>query len=127
MIKTSKSAIKVLAMILISLLILVFSGCSSDNNEKCDKNDDVVVKYDIISARYIHHEGIEKFHITYINSDGKYQTESVDPDYWLEISDENKVVITNPDGFFSYSKTFVLTADTYNQIINASPNIYEIE
>ena len=120
--KSNKIVLKIIALLMVISLVMMFSGCSSDNND-----DVVVVEYDIISARYIHNEGIEKFYITYINSDGKYQTESVDPDYWLEISDENKVVITNPDGVFSYSKTFVLTADTYNQIINASPNIYEIE
>lgn len=123
--KSNKIILKIIALLMAVSLVMMFSGCSSDNNEKSDKNDDVVVKYDIISARYIKYEENEVLDITYIDSDGEYQTESAV--YRLKISDENKVILTNPDSFFGCKQIFTLTVDTYNEIINASPNIYKIK
>lgn len=122
--KPRKTAMKIIAIIMALSFILMFSGCSSDKQEK-----DVVVEHDIISARYllITHEDThdEKLTISYVYN-GEYRTVDLIPSIELTIGDKDKVIEYNPDKFFRYSKDYMLTPETYNKIIEASPNVYEL-
>ena len=122
--KPRKKVMKIIAIIIALSFVLMFSGCGSDKSEK-----DVIIEYDIISARYllITHEDThdEKLIISYMYS-GEYRTTELTPDYELTIGDKDKVIEYNPDDFFGYRKIYMLTPETYNKIIEASPNVYEL-
>ena len=122
--KPRKKVMKIIAIIIALSFVLMFSGCSSDKSEK-----DVIIEYDIISARYllITHEDThdETLTISYMYN-GEYRTEDIIPSIELTIGDRDKVLEYNPGTFFKYRKDHVLTPETYNKIIEASPNVYEL-
>ena len=122
--KPRKTIIKITAIIMALSFIVMFSGCGSNKQDK-----DIVIEYDIVSARYllITHEDTydEKLIISYMYS-GEYHTTELTPDYELTIGDKDKVIEYNPDAFFGYRKIYMLTPETYNKIIETSPNVYEL-
>lgn len=120
--KKNRPLFKITTVLLSLFLLISFTGC-------CNTKDNVVVEFDIISAQYllITYEDCyeEVLNISYID-DGEYCTVDITPDYDLIIGNKNKVIKTNPDSFWGYNE-YMLTPETYNEIINASPKVYEIE
>ena len=87
---------------IILILTLTFSlcGCGNDNKE------DTITEYNIVHARYTSiTEGVfdkeleETIEITYIDKDGEYRTDSIDPSFQLDFGEENKVSYTNEGSF----------------------------
>lgn len=114
---------------IILILTLTFSlcGCGNDNKE------DIITEYNIVYARYTSiTEGVfdkeleETIEITYIDKDGEYRTDSIDPSYRLDFGEENKVSYTNEGSFWGY-KDYMLTKEAYNKVVSNSPMIVDIE
>jgi hypothetical protein len=120
--KSNKIVLKIIALLMVISLVMMFSGCSSEEDE-----EPMVVEYDIIAARYVNSNGNEKLFITYIDSNGEHKTDRVDMDYELEIGSVNQVVIIEPYGFWDYDLNYYLTAETYNEVVRVSPQYYTIE
>ena len=113
---------------IVLILALIFSLCGCGNNDK-----DVITEYKIVHARYTSIvDGIfdkelqETLEITYIDKDGKYDTDSIDPSFQLDFGEENKVLYTNEESFWGY-KDYMLTKEAYNKIVSNSPMIVDIE
>lgn len=114
---------------IILILMLTFSLCGCGNDNKAD----IITEYNIVYARYTSiTEGVfdkeleETIEITYIDKDGEYRTDSIDPEYRISFGKENKVIYTNEGSFWGY-KDYVLTKEAYNKIVSASPMIVDIE
>lgn len=114
-------------IILILALLFTLCGCGNDNKE------DVITEYKIVYAKYTSIvEGIfnkeleETMEITYIDKNGEYKTDSIDPEYRISFGKENKVIYTNEESFLGY-KDYVLTKETYNKIVSSSPMLVDLE
>lgn len=115
------------AIVLMLVLALSLCGCGNDNKE------DIITEYNIVYARYISiTEGVfdkeleETIEITYIDKDGEYRTDSIDPSFQLDFGEENKVSYTNEGSFWGY-KDYMLTKEAYNKVVSNSPMIVDIE
>lgn len=105
------------------LLVATLIGCESKN----------VTEHKIVYARYTSIvEGVfdkeleETLEITYINKNGEYETDSIDPQYRLSFGEENKVTITDEGNFFEMTE-YMLTKEAYNKIVSSSPMIVDFE
>ena len=114
---------------IILILVLLFSLCGCEN----DNNSDVITEYKIVYGKYTSIvEGIfnkkveETLEITYIDKNGEYKTDSLNPKYRIDFGEENKVIYTNEESFWGY-KDYVLTREAYNKIVFSSPMIVELE
>ena len=116
----------IITIILVLMLVLCLSGCGKETK-------DVVTTYDIVMGKYTSFvDGVfdkeleETLEITYIDKDGKYVTDNIDPSFQLDFGDKNKVLFTNEDSFWGY-KDYVLTKEAYNKIVSSSPMVVDIE
>ena len=114
---------------IILIFVLLFSLCSCGNDNK----EDVITEYKIVYGKYISIvEGIfykeleETLEITYIDKNGEYKTDSINPKYRIDFGEENKVIYTNEESFWGY-KDYVLTKEAYNKIVSSSPMVVDIE
>lgn len=118
---------KIFGIIILTLvLVLLLCGCGKDT-------EDVVTEYEIVLGKYTSFvDGIfdkeleETLEITYIDKNGKYVTDSIDPSFQIDFGDENKVLYTNEGSFWGY-KDYVLTKEAYNKIVSSSPMVVDIE
>lgn len=113
---------------IILILVLLFSLCACGNNK-----EDVITEYKIVYGKYTSIvEGIfdkeldETLEITYIDKNGEFKTDSINPKYRLDFGGENKVIYTNEESFWGY-KDYVLTKEAYNKIVSSSPMIIDLE
>ena len=105
------------------LLVATLIGCESEN----------VTEHKIVYARYTSIvEGVfdkeleETLEITYINKNGEYETDSIDPQYRLSFGEENKVTITDEGNFLEMTE-YMLTKEAYNKIVSSSPMVVDLE
>lgn len=105
------------------LLVATLIGCESEN----------VTEHKIAYARYTSIvEGVfdkeleETLEITYINKNGEYETDSIDPQYRLSFGEENKVTITGEGNFLEMTE-YMLTKEAYNKIVSSSPMVVDLE
>ena len=113
---------------IILILVLLFSLCGCGNDK-----EDVITEYKIVYGKYTSIvEGVfnkelkETLEITYIDKNGDYKTDSIDPEYRIDFGKENKVIFTNEESFLGY-KDYVLTKEAYNKIVSSSPMIIDLE
>ena len=113
---------------IILILVLLFSLCGCGNDK-----EDVITEYKIVYGRYTSIvEGVfnkelkETLEITYIDKNGDYKTDSIDPKYRIDFGKENKMIFTNEESFWGY-KDYVLTKEAYNKIVSSSPMITDLE
>lgn len=113
---------------IILILVLLFSLCGCGN-----KKEDVITEYKIVYGKYtsivkgiFDKELEETLEITYIDKNGEYKTDSINPKYRIDFGEENKVIYTNEESFWGY-KDYVLTKEAYNKIVSSSPMVIDIE
>jgi hypothetical protein len=117
---------KVYCIFVVLAIIISLCGCGNDKVDVITEYKIVYGKYTSIVEGVFNKELKETLEITYIDKNGDYKTDSIDPEYRIDFGKENKVIFTNEESFWGY-KDYVLTKEAYNKIVSSSPMIIDLE